>query len=263
LGSAQAFWTDRQAEFVPYAIDPPAYREQAAPLLRALLDSLGEVAGKTVLDLGCGNGELSVYAAKRGATVWAVDFSDSGVRNTATLPDHNGVGGRVHAVVLDAMAVADLGEEFDLVMGKNVLHHLEPFEDFVATLHGILRPNGRGVFLENSARNPLLMLARRFRGRYGIAQFGDNDEHPVQPAEIDLLRGRFSEVRVTFPVFVFFRKLASHALRGNSLARVTLRSLDDALGAVLPFVRRYSYYQIIEVVSGAASAGPLPGKVQA
>ncbi|MBT5535493.1 hypothetical protein HOK31_20665, partial [Candidatus Poribacteria bacterium] len=75
MASAREFWTTRQAEFVPYAIDPPAYRQQAAPVLRAYLEGFGDVDGKVVLDLGCGNGELAVYAARLGATVWAVDFS--------------------------------------------------------------------------------------------------------------------------------------------------------------------------------------------
>jgi SAM-dependent methyltransferase len=248
LASAREFWTTRQAEFVPYAIDPPAYRQQAAPVLRAYLEGFGDVDGKVVLDLGCGNGELAVYAARLGATVWAVDFSASGVRNTGTLAEHNGVGDRVQAVELDAMAVADLGPEFDLVIGKNVLHHLEPFQEFVGTLHDILGTGGRGWFLENSARNPLLMLARRLRGRFGIAKFGDDDEHPLAPAEIDLLRGRFPVVKLAFPTFVCFRMLANYVLRGNAAARAILRGLDEGIAAVLPFVRQYSYRQIVEVV---------------
>ncbi len=251
MDAARDYWTERQAEYVPYDIDPPAYLAQASPLLRGLLTSIGDCAGMTVLDLGCGNGDLSVYAARCGATVWAVDYSSSGVRNTEALAEHNGVGDRVHAVEKNAMAVGELDARFDLVIGKNVLHHLEPFHEFVETLHDILEPEGRATFIENSARNRLLMFARAFCGRFGIPKLGDAEP----AAEIGELRRRFPVVKLTHPTFICFRMLATYVFRRNRGVLVLFRGLDNAIAAVFPFLRRYSYWQIIGLAKQPGGVG--------
>ena len=43
-----------------------------------LLD-LGSLKGKTILDMGCGNGQYAVFFAMLGATVYAFDLSPVGV----------------------------------------------------------------------------------------------------------------------------------------------------------------------------------------
>jgi len=46
-------------------------------LVDAVLQAVGDVSGKTVLDLGCGSGFLSVLMAKRGAArVIGIDVSE-------------------------------------------------------------------------------------------------------------------------------------------------------------------------------------------
>src|SRR5688572_10456136 len=41
------------------------------------LDALGDLRGKSVLDVGCGSGRISVLLAKRGANVVGIDFAEN------------------------------------------------------------------------------------------------------------------------------------------------------------------------------------------
>src|SRR5207237_4926291 len=62
---------------------------------RARLRLLGDVAGKRVLDLGCGVGHFSTLLALRGAHVAAVDISERCVAITRERARASGVGQRV------------------------------------------------------------------------------------------------------------------------------------------------------------------------
>jgi len=61
--------------------------------IRELLEEYG-VAGKTVLDLGCGSGEVSIMAARLGATVVGLDIVDDMIAIARTGAAAAGVAGR-------------------------------------------------------------------------------------------------------------------------------------------------------------------------
>jgi 2-polyprenyl-3-methyl-5-hydroxy-6-metoxy-1,4-benzoquinol methylase len=44
---------------------------------QSTIDALGDVRGKTILDVGCGSGLYSIYFARAGADVTGIDFSEN------------------------------------------------------------------------------------------------------------------------------------------------------------------------------------------
>src|SRR5688500_11171572 len=85
-------------DYAPYAndldVNPGMFRKYAAPSdicdwrqLAALL--LGDMRGKDLLDYGCGMGEESIYFAKLGAHVTAIDISDVGISTLKKRAAHN------------------------------------------------------------------------------------------------------------------------------------------------------------------------------
>ncbi|HHP7237688.1 class I SAM-dependent methyltransferase [Longibacter sp.] len=241
-------WDDRS----PQTIDPTTFVDRGGPTHRHFVSRLDDVEDENVLELGSGPGHLAVYLAQKGAHVTAIDVSPEAVEVARKNARHNDVAADVTVRQGDALDIGRLSRSFDQVTGRFVLHHVEPFEDLVDALDEVLAPNGRGLFLENSARSDLLMWCRRhLAGRFGIPKYGDEDEHPLSPREVQALRRPF-DVQVHVPEMVFFKMLIPYVLapaRSPEELATSLRTLDDMLHRWVPALRRYSYRQVVEITA--------------
>lgn len=110
------------------------------PTIKRFLEGLP--AGAAVLDLGCGNGSLTVAYTKREWTIHGVDLSETGV----------GWGRRaypwIHFVMADA--TSDLTEvygagTFDAVVAAEIIEHLYLPRLLVRNAFRLLKPGGRFV----------------------------------------------------------------------------------------------------------------------
>jgi ubiquinone/menaquinone biosynthesis C-methylase UbiE len=253
LNQVEAFWDEKYSSPDISSIDVDSLiLSGISPYGRKLFESiLGNFEGKEVLDLGCGDGALAVYMAKRGAKVTAIDISKNSITNTVNLAKLHNVEDLVTSYQANALEIDKFGKKFDLIVGKFILHHIEPFGQFSQTLKKSLKQGGRGLFVENSSRSPILRFARRYIiGKFGIPKYGDSEEYPFEPREIDLLKEHVGSVRIQYPDFVFFRILNSYVFKHSkkfSLILSFLVWLDDFIYFYLPFLRKYSYTQIVEV----------------
>jgi len=106
----------------------------------AVLDLAGPLAGRDVLDVGCGDGTYAVAAARAGARVTAVDRLAAAVeaarRNAAdaAVP--------LELRVADALALPFPGERFDVVLAVTVLCFVPEPRRAVAEMARVLRPGG-------------------------------------------------------------------------------------------------------------------------
>ena len=215
---------------------------KAHPYLGHAHEHFGDIAGRTVIDIGCGRGEASLYFANQGAKVLSVDTSQVAIDNLLRYCEENGIDS-VDGRVMSAMEIDQLGPH-DLVYGSLILHHLEPFEDFARVLRRTVRPGGKAFFCENNAASRTMIWFRKnLVGKAWIPKRGDDDEFPLTPDEVDELRKHFT-VEQEFPELLYFEVASAYLAKGK--LEKPARKLDATLHR-FERVRRYSYRQELKL----------------
>lgn len=160
---------------VPVPTGPAAYRAWRASPLGALTDRceadalaplLGEVAGRAVLDLGCGDGVQAVALARRGAAVTGLDADPAMLAAAGANAAAAGVRFALVRGRIEALPFAD--GRFDLVLAVTVLCFVREEQRAWAEMARVLRPGGRLVIGE-LGRWSLWAARRRIRGWLGAA----------------------------------------------------------------------------------------------
>ncbi|WP_175864628.1 class I SAM-dependent methyltransferase [Burkholderia cepacia] len=122
------------------------------PALRALLPDLH---GRRVLDLGCGYGWFSRWAAGQGAaSVLGIDVSKRMLERAASNTAHPAITYR--RADLETLALPDTA--FDLAYSSLAFHYIADLDTLFRTLHRALVPGGRLVF---SIEHPVYTAPRR------------------------------------------------------------------------------------------------------
>lgn len=119
----------------------------------AVLDLLGDVTGRRVLDAGCGSGPLVADLEERGATVAGFDASPGMIRLA-----RERLGDAADLKVADLTEPLPYDDEsFDDALAVLVLHYLEDWTGPLAELRRVLRPGGRLVVVVNHPVIPPVM----------------------------------------------------------------------------------------------------------
>jgi len=175
--------TDLGSVGVREAFEAPTAMEN-----RFLLEKMGSLEGKTLLDVGAGLGESSVYFALRGAQVTTTDISPEMVETALRL-------GRLHGVELEG--VVSIGEDlpapddsYDFVYIANVIHHVHDRARLFGQIHRVLKPGGRFFSFDPIAYNPVINVYRRM-----ATKVRTEDETPLTRSDIALARRFFGDVQ--------------------------------------------------------------------
>ena len=95
------------------------------------------------------------------------------------------------------------------------------------------------------------MIARsNIVGKFGIPKYGDDEEYPFEPREIELLKNHVGSVNLYYPTFTFFRKLNTYIFKHKRKFKLFMNFftlIDDVIKNSFPIFHKYSYLQVVEI----------------
>jgi SAM-dependent methyltransferase len=202
-----------------------------------LLSSCGP--GCRVLEYGCGQGGHAYMLAEKGASVTAIDLSETAIEQAEEEARTKGLEDNTDFRVMNAEALDFADDAFDVVCGTAIIHHLDLHKAY-SEIARVLKPGGFAVFMEPLGHNPLINLYRRLTPRLRT-----KDEHPLRLEDFELARSFFEEVEVSY--FHLISLLAVPFGGTRPFARVlrTLDAADRSLFRHLPSARKHAWYSVM------------------
>ncbi len=172
-----ARWWDPHSEFRPL--------HELNPLRLDFIDQAAGLAGKRVLDVGCGGGILAEGMASRGARVTGIDLGEMPLRVAELHTLETGVEVHYRRISAEALA-AEAPASFDLVTCMEMLEHVPDPGSIIAACAQLVKPGGE-IFFSTLNRNPKSYLLAIIGAEYLLRWLppGTHDyARFIRPAEL-------------------------------------------------------------------------------
>ncbi len=125
------------------------------PIMKQMLP---ELEGKTILDLGCGEGGMSQYFAEKGAKkVVGIDVSSNMIASANVQNKYP----NVQYLQLAMEELPAITDKFDIVFSSLAFHYIKDFDLLIKNISNLLNPNGILIF---SQEHPLTTATIRVDG---------------------------------------------------------------------------------------------------
>jgi 2-polyprenyl-3-methyl-5-hydroxy-6-metoxy-1,4-benzoquinol methylase len=154
---------------------------------------MGNLRGKRVLDIGCGEGIDALVLAALGASVTAIDVSPKAIELATDRAHASGLSDSVKFLCTPLENAPVHERSFDIVCGDNILHHMLPvLDETMKRLASCTKDGGRLVFREPTNLNPTL---RRVRFLVPVHTETTPGERPLERGDLDIVSQHVTDMR--------------------------------------------------------------------
>ncbi len=139
-----AEWWDPNGKFKPLHMMNPVRLEYITTQIAGEFDR--DLApprpfeGLRILDIGCGGGLLCEPMARLGAEIVGVDAAERNIPVARTHAEQSGL--EIDYRFSTAEALAEAGEQFDVVLNMEVVEHVADPQAYLNACHALLKPGG-------------------------------------------------------------------------------------------------------------------------
>lgn len=171
-------WWDTESEFKPL--------HDINPLRLDFIDKHANLAGKKVLDIGCGGGILSESMAKRGAKVKGIDLGEAPLAVAKIHAKEEDLDVEYQAISAEKIAQQE-PNSYDIVTCMEMLEHVPDPAAIVSACATLVKPNGH-VFFSTINRNPKSFLFAIVGAEYVLNLLPKGTHHYeklIRPSELD------------------------------------------------------------------------------
>jgi ubiquinone/menaquinone biosynthesis C-methylase UbiE len=117
------------------------------PAIKSAISSLN---GKTVLDLGCGNGQFAKYCVDNGATkVTAVDISKNMIEQANIENKHK----KIEYICTPIEDLELKNQKFDIIISSLTTHYIDDYKGLIEKVTSLLHRDGEFIF---STEHPIV-----------------------------------------------------------------------------------------------------------
>ena len=173
-------WWDKNSEFKPlHDINPLRLN-----YIKERCDNT--LAGKKILDVGCGGGILSEAMAIEGAIVSGIDMAEAGLEVAKLHLLESGLEVDYQKISVEELAKTHAGQ-FDVVTCLEMLEHVPDPSSIIKACETLVKPGGQ-VFLSTINRNTKSYLFAIIGAEYVLKLLpkGTHDwDKFIQPSEMD------------------------------------------------------------------------------
>src|SRR5512137_1281090 len=148
FGSMAERWWDTQGEFKTL--------HDINPLRIEFIQSYADIAGKRIVDVGCGGGILTEGLAKFGADVLGIDLSEELIDIADLHGLESGVNAHYQKISAEGLAQQQ-PESFDHVVCMEMLEHVPEPGSIISACATLVKPGGM-VFFSTLNRKPKAYL---------------------------------------------------------------------------------------------------------
>ncbi len=148
-------WWDLEGKFKPLHMLNPCRLEYITRQIAAEFDrdlsASKPFEGIRLLDIGCGGGLLSEPMVRLGATVVGADAAERNIPVAQIHAEQSGL--EIDYRHTTAEALAEDGEQFDVVLNMEVIEHVADPSAYLSAVHDLLKPGGLHI-CSTINRNP-------------------------------------------------------------------------------------------------------------
>lgn len=210
------------------------YQNKLNEILKLLPSNIRD---KTILDIGCCGGYLSVLLSKMGAKVTGIDKSENAIKAAKYYNNRE----NDNNCIFIQSELKDIITKFDIIIAKDVIEHIDDDKDFISNCYNRLKFNGLLILQTQNSFSLNYLIEKPIRFLIGQRNWKGWDSTHIRfynyKSFNNLLKKKFREIKYCGSYYIPYLFLTKSILKFEPKCYSNWRLftlIDKYLGHIFP-----------------------------